>query len=189
MRIGIREAHLSMTEIDLDGVVSVEEVRLDASSLCIGAGPDRFAQGEVNAAIVIAEASVNRLLAGRQMNGARDLEIAMLAGKLRISGKKMLGPIGVPFSVLAAPEIESGVRVRIDPTRISLVGAPLPNLSLGYLGDWLNQQIAEVFDASKLPIPVRLTGLTVEPGRITLTGVTRLDMRPGDLSIVRVAEP
>lgn len=179
MHIAAQQAQIIVSAIDVDGMLRIEELRLDAENVEVGAAPDAFLRGDVRAALVIAESSVNQLLAGRKLNGARDLQIAMLAGRVRVSGKRALGPVGIPFAIEAGLEIESGTRIRLDTTRITVVGAPLPNMSLGYLGDWLNQQLAGAFDASKLPIPVRLTGLTLEPGRLTLHGVTRLDLRPG----------
>jgi hypothetical protein len=185
MDIVIRAAQLAAQEVAFGGIISLQEVRIAASGLTardVPAGPILIS--EMNATLVISEVALNRFLAGR-VEGVRDLEVAMLTGRVRVSGRVVVGPIAIPFALTAVPEIEGGARLRLDPRQMGLVGAPLPGFSAQVIGDRINGNLAEAFDATRLPFAIRLTGLTVETGRIVLTATASVEVRPSEKRVAR----
>jgi len=150
---------------------------LIANSLSYRSGPEgAFNIESVEATLVVTESSFNRFLEKNTEAPFSELQAAMLNGKMRISGRyRMLLPI--PFTVTAVPEIEGGARLRLDSRQMTLVGAPIPGFGVELIGERINAQLARAFDANELPIPVRLTKLTVETGRLILNAVTSLEIR------------
>ncbi len=178
--ISIRNAQLSAQEVQIGDIVRLEELRLDCQGVEIGArrgGPVRIA--EANARLIVSESSLNRFLSLKPDDEVRELQVAILNGKVRITGRYMLlGRIPVPFTLTAVPEIEGGARLRLDPKQMSLIGAPIPGVATQMIGDRVNAYLSRTLDATRLPIALRLTGLTAETGRLILTATASLDLRP-----------
>lgn len=189
VRIAVPKANLRLCDLDIDGMVSIQELLIDATDLEIGTPPDAFARAELRATLTISESALNRFLAGLRLDEASQLAVAMLTGALEITGRATLGRVAVPFAIRTPIEIVSGARLRIDPTQIRLVGAALPPMFHGYLVKKLNRRIGEMLDTSRLPIPVRLTSVEIQPGRLTLSGVSDVDLRPGQLALARTDSP
>ena len=96
-----------------------------------------------------------------------------------MNGKHLMGPIPVPFALTGVPEVEGGARIRLNVQSVNVLGPiPLPAVAVQGIGSAINKSLAEDFDTTKLPIPVRLTGLVVEPGRLTLTATAAVEVRP-----------
>jgi len=171
-----RNARLDARDVQLGDVVSLDEIRLMGNAISYRSGPDGVIRIEsVEATFVVTESAFNRLLEQKTGEPFSELQAAMLNGKMRISGRyRVLLPI--PFTVTAVPEIEGGARLRLDSKHMSLVGAPLPGFGVEMIGEKINAQLARAFDANNLPIPVRLTKLTVETGRLILNAVTSLEI-------------
>lgn len=173
-----REARLLAESVDLGGVVSLDEIRLEGRDISLRPGGS-IRVGELQASLVISEAALNRFLANRRADTVRDLQVAMLDGKVRIHGRYSLPlGIGVPFTFTGVPEIEGGARVRLDPRHMSLVGAPVPGLATGAIGDRVNALLADALDVTRFPLAVRLTALTVETGRLTLSATAAVELTP-----------
>src|SRR5689334_20411115 len=88
--IGIRNASLTAHEVEIADIIRFEEFRLDCQGVSVGlgkSGPVRIA--EANARLVISEASLNRFLALKPDEGVNNLQVAILNGKLRVSGRYM----------------------------------------------------------------------------------------------------
>jgi hypothetical protein len=176
--VDIRTANLSAQDVQLGDVISLQEVKLSAVNINIrpAAGLSIHVQ-DANATLVVTEANLNKLLASNPPDGTRDLEIATLSGRLRISGKNVWNRIPIPFVLTGAPEIDGGARLRINVHQIQILGPiSLPSLITQGIGTRLNDSLAEKFDISKLPWKIRLTGLTVEPGRILLSANTSIEL-------------
>lgn len=181
--VTIKNARLDANEVRLGELITLEEVRLSGAGIVIRSEPETgLSIAELNATLVVTESALNRLLAGRSEDSLRDLEVAMLNGKARISGKyTMLLGLGVPFTFTAVPEIEGGARLRLSPREISVLGPTLPGFMTDIIGERVNAALAKSFDTTRLPLPVRLTGLTVETGRLLLTATASVSLRPGGL--------
>ncbi len=133
----------------------------------------------MSATFVVTEASLNRLLAENPPEGTRDLSLATLSGRVRIEGKIVWNRIPVPFVLTGVPEVEGGARLRLNVQQVHILGPfALPAWISQGIGSRINDSLAEKFDSAKLPIPVRLTGLTVEPGRILLSASAAIDIVP-----------
>jgi hypothetical protein len=170
----IRSARVDARDIQFGELLSLDEIRLIGSGLSYDpAGMLRVES--VEATFIVTESGLNLHLEKHTEEPLSDLQVALLNGKMRISGRyRMLIPI--PFTVTAVPEIVGGARIRLDSKQMSLVGAPIPGFGVEMIGEKINSQLVGTFDASKLPIPVRLTKLTVETGRIHLHAATSIEI-------------
>jgi hypothetical protein len=172
MKITIRSAQLNAQEIDVSGLLQIHEVRLTGASISLSPDPGgRLVIGEATGTVTVTEAALNRVLADATIDKVRGLDLKTYSGRIGISGRhEVLGPVSLPFNLSAVPEIEGGVRLRLSPKEISVAGGVgVPAFLVQAIGTKINEQLAKRFDASKLPIPLRLTGVTVEPGRLILS--------------------
>jgi hypothetical protein len=70
----------------------------------------------------------------------------------------------------AVPEIEGGRKLQMNMQNVRVVGAvTMPSFLVQIIGNAINERLAKHFDASKLPIPLRMTGVVVEPGRLIVS--------------------
>ena len=168
--VHIKTARLDARDIAVGEVLVIDELRLAGGTIdYLPGGALRI--DALEATLVVTEAAFNKFLSRNTEEPLSEMEVALLNGKMRISGRyRMLLPI--PFTVTAVPEIEGGARLRLDSRHISLIGAPIPGFGVEMIGEKINAQLAQVFDANNLPVPVRLTRLTVETGRIVLEATT-----------------
>lgn len=185
MEITIRAGQASAQELQIGELLTLQEIKLTGGDVRVTVSPGGPLQavhiGEVTATAILTEASLNRLLEQNPPPGTRDLEIATLSGRIRISGKVVKG-IAIPFTMFAVPEIEGGARLRLNVQQVNALGAlSLGNTLAQTIGNAINETLARKFDTTRLPIPLRLTGLTVEPGRIILSASASLDITPGAL--------
>ena len=180
MEITIRAAQLNAQEIKVDDQITLQEVRLSGADIRLTTGPRGPVRiAELNGTLIVTEASLNRVLKRKPPEATRDLELATLTGRIRVTGKRMVGFVPVPFTLVCAPEIEGGARIRLNVQSVNVLGPmPVPGPFVQGIGDQINKSLAEAFDTTKLPIPVRLTGLVVEPGRLTLTATAAVEVRP-----------
>lgn len=180
LEVRVKSASLTAREIQLGEVIALEELRLDASGLAASsAGRASIGIQELNASLVVTEKQLNEFLAGRTVDSVRDLQAALLNGRVRISGRygNLLG-MSLPFTITAVPEIEGGARLRLDPRQMSLVGAPIPGFGVQMIGERLNESLAKALDVTRLPLPgIRLTGLRIETGRLVLTATATIELR------------
>jgi len=180
MEIKIRTAQGTAQDIEIGDLITLSELRLAAKDVEITpepGGPVRI--GEATATAVITEATLNRILARHPPEGLRDLEIKTLSGRIGIEGKKLFTGIPIPFTLLAVPEIEGGARLRLNVQQVHVLGPiPLPHVAVQGIANLLNDTLARNFDATRLPIPIRLTKLTVETGRLLLSGTASVEIRP-----------
>lgn len=181
MRITIRDAQAVAHEIQIGDIVTLQELRLDAAAIELTAEPGGAVRAaDANATLVVTEANLNRLLARQAPAGVRDLEIATLSGRVRITGRWIAKGIPVPFTLMAVPEIEGGARLRLHVQQVHVLGpVALPGVVAQGIGNMLNDNLARAFDATRLPIPLRLTGLQVEPGRVLVSATAPVEVRLG----------
>lgn len=197
MEIKIGAAQASAQEIQIGQIITLQEVKLTGSGIVYAMEPERTLHiAEMNANLIVTEASLNRLLAETPLREIRDLQVETLTGRIRIKGRYLLaGRLPIPFAMSAVPEIEGGARLRLDPRQIHFIGAPLPAFAVNLIAERINERMAQGFDINRLPIPLRLTALTVEPGRLLLAAVASLQLRldefdpgrrpsPGSLTVI-----
>lgn len=162
----------------------VDEVHLESGEISVeppsSAGQlPRVSGGETRGRILITEPNLNRLLTVEQASvPIRNLRIAVLTGRVRVSGQKSVLGLGVPFSAEAIPRIENGVRPYLDWQTMNAAGLGLPSAVVELLEQQINSRIA--IDLSRLSIPLWLDEIRCEPGRITVIGKVRLAWPPQD---------
>lgn len=172
--------NLSARDVRFGDQVVVQHLSVECSEVRIGL-PLGKSPSSVRASvqIVISETELNRQLIGRQEQGLRDLALGLMTDKLRITGRyALMGPLAVPFALVAVPEITGGSSIRLNIRDVSIVGAALPGMSAQMIGERINARVTDTLNVEKLGLPVRLTGLRVEPGRLILSGEAALEL-PG----------
>ena len=139
--------------------------------------PGQIRIEEATATLTVTEKSLNALLQANPPEGTRDLSLATLTGRVRIEGKVLWNRIPVPFSLMASPEVEGGARLRLNVQQVQVLGPiALPGFVAQGIGNRINDTLAEKFDVTRFPVPLRLTGLTVEPGRILLSATASIEI-------------
>lgn len=179
MRIDIGSAKISARDVTVLGVPPFLEVIIDGTDLVVSDSSDgRLWVRSATGSIILTEASVNDAISETKVEKIRDLDLKTYNGFVRVSGRhEVLGAMAVPFSITATPEIESGARLRLALKDFSIAGAlPMPAFVINMLASRINEQLGRQFDTTRLPVPIRLTGVTVEPGRLTLS--VKLEMPP-----------
>src|SRR5437016_534615 len=85
VQIGIRSARSEARDVLLDGIVNLSEVKPSAEGISIDSDGIRIP--DLQTTLVITESALNHFLSGRDQDSFRDLQIAILTGKVRISGR------------------------------------------------------------------------------------------------------
>lgn len=160
---------LRIDEIDLDGgMVEIDLSAQRAHEVSVQAGETRFR-------LMMSEPNLNALLdANAPAEGlVRGLRVAVLQGKIRISGQIAKSVMHLPFKVEAVPLIENGVRVKLD-FQAARIGFALPSTFVDLIEQFFNNNRSLPLDLSRLPVPVQLDEIRCDPGRLTALGRTRL---------------
>jgi hypothetical protein len=176
VEITARNARLDARDLQFGDGLALDEIRLTGAGIAYRSGTAGSLKIEaLDATLVVTEAAFNRFLESNTDEPFSGLQASLLNGKMRLSGRyRMFVPI--PFTITAVPELEGGARLRLDSKQMSLVGAPSPGFGVEMIGEKINAQLSRAFDATRLPIPVRLTQLTVETGRFLLHATTSLEI-------------
>lgn len=190
MDITAKSATLGARDVAFGGELTVEHLKLESPALRlttpIGSGP---CAAEITVSLTLSETDLNRALARHQEAGMRDVQVALMNGHLRVTGKyEVMGPFAVPFALAATPEIEGGARLRLQVRDVSIVGAALPGFSAQVIGERVNAKLREALNVQRLGLPIRLSSITVETGRLTVTAQAAVEWRPGDTGVVRTEE-
>ncbi len=180
VRIGAAQIHLQNVRLRED--VILDEVHLEGEDVALESppGPDRpgtIATGETRVRVVVLEQNINLLLANNIPPDApvRGLRIAVLSGKLKITGNFIKSVLSLPFTVEATPKIENGIYVTYD-FHSAKVGIGLPGAVVDVIQNIINERLA--LDMTKSPIPIWLDEIRCEPGRISVIGKTRITWPP-----------
>jgi len=172
MQITISSAQLNAQNVEITDVLTIQEVRLTGATIRFDTAPGgKFAIEEANATMFLTEASLNRVISASPSDKIKDLDLKTFSGRITISGRySAMGPVTVPFTMSAVPEIEGGRKLQLNIQHVRVVGAVImPSFLVQIIGNSINDRLGEHFDASKLPIPLRMTGVTVEPGRLIVS--------------------
>lgn len=174
-RILLRNARLrpdiTIDELDLDGRVHLEP----GSDM---ADAPRLDAGEVRVRAMISEPNMNRMLSANvpRNTPVRALQVAVLTGKVRVTGQYVVLGIGLPFTAEAIIRTENGVRVIPDWQSIRAAGMPIPGAGVDVIEQHLHRHMA--IDLTRLPVPVWIDEVRCEPGRVTVNARVRLTLPP-----------
>ena len=180
--IGALTASLEAHDVSLGSVITFDEVRLNSAGLVVGSNASVRAR-ELVGTFIISESSLNRFLASRVADSVKDVEVAVYVGKLRISGRYTKMGIPVPFQLYAVPMIEGGARIQLDPGKMNLSVLAMPGFSANFAAERINFHLAKAFDTTRFPIPVRMTDIRCETGRLLISATASLstpEIQPGD---------
>jgi len=187
MEINTATVTLSANDVSCVGELDVQHLTVEAPAarltLPIGSGP---CGAELTVALTVVERELNRILARHAGAGLRDLQVALMSGSMRITGKfEVMGPIAAPFALVAVPEIEGGTHIRLKVKDVSIVGAALPGFSAQMIGERVNARLAETLNVERLGVPLLLSAISVETGRLNLAARASVEWRPQETAVVR----
>jgi hypothetical protein len=187
LSIGGAQVHLQNVKLRED--VTIDEIHIEGGVIQIEAGreyaePAAIEAGESQFRIMMSEPNINRVLASAEGDDAlvRNLRIALLSGKARVTGQIVKSVIHLPFTVEAVPVIENGVRVRLD-FQGARLGISLPGPVVDVIEQIINNNNKIPLDLSRLPFPVLLDEIRCEPGRLSVSGRARLSWPPASTVI------
>jgi hypothetical protein len=179
LEICVRIARLDARDIRIGEIIRLDELRLTGNGIAMSAPGGAVRAASVEGDLVITEADLNRFLEGRSEDPLSGLQVAMLTGKVRLSGRYALFlGMSAPFTFTAVPEIEGGARLRLDPKQMTAVGVPIPGGALQMIAEKINAQLAGAVDTTRLPIPVRLTTIRIETGRLVISATLSIELSP-----------
>jgi hypothetical protein len=189
VEITIQTARLNAQDIQIGDLLTLQELRLTAKGISLRTEPGGTGHiAEIDGTVVLTEVAINKMLSGRAEEGLRDIEVETLTGRLRISGRREVAlGLAVPFTLTAVPVIEGGTHLRLDASQISVIAGALPGFVTQAIGEKINARLKKAFDTSHLPLPLRLTSVDVEPGRVLLSATASLELRPATTEIQRAS--
>ncbi len=117
----------------------------------------------------IGQNSLDEMLAGEMPDGETLREVRVtLSGnnEVTIRGKRVVLSVGVPFELNGPLRVAGPKRLEMDPNRLTVIGIPITGRVLNFLKGRFENGI----DLSSLPFPVQLTGVSTEPGALTISG-------------------
>jgi hypothetical protein len=187
MDINTANVTIAARDVLCGDALALQHVKVESQAVRLtvpfGSGP---CGAEVTLALTVTEPEVNRVLSRLAESGLRDLQVALMNGTMRITGRyEVVGPIAVPFALVATPEIEGGARIRLRVRDVSIVGAALPGFSTQVIGERVNAKLVETLNVERLGLPFHLASITVETGRLNVTATAAVEWRPQEGGIVR----
>lgn len=181
-----REIQLGQTQIRSKNVrvgpdILLDEVTLESESVTV-ASPARPGETskvmieELSLRIVLSEPNLNAIVSAKLPASApvRNLSIALLTEKMRITGKVAKFPI--PFTLEAKPRIINGVRIEPDFLNLNASVVRLPSAVTEVLEKWLREDL--MVDLTAFPFAVYLSTARCEPGRLVIEGKARIQWPP-----------
>ncbi len=178
--ISIGKAQVQLRNVQVRADLLIDEIDLEGGEIRALApqspGEDLTVQAEeTHFRIAITEPNINIVLAANEKEDAvvRNLHVALLSGKARVTGHLVKSVLHLPFTVEVVPVIVNGVRVRLD-FQSAKSGISLPAPIVDVLEQVINNNQAIPLDLSRLPVPVHLDEIRCEPGRLLVNGRARL---------------
>jgi len=181
-KVHVATAQIHLTNVKLRDDVILDEVHLEGENILAEAPQNKGDNGRITATdtkvrAMMTEANVNLLLAGNVPADApvRNLSIAILSGKVRITGHVVKSVMSLPFTIEAIPRIDNGVRVWLDFQSSKMV-FNMPASVTEMIEQQINKQLA--IDLSKLPFAVRIDEIRCEPARLTVLAKANIVLPP-----------
>ena len=155
----------------------LDQVRLSASAASFASAPSsdspsRLTIDELSVLVVLSEPNLNAIVAANLKSDLlRNVNIALLSGKMRISGQ-FIKLITIPFTLEAIPRIENGIRIVPEFLGLNASVFSLPASAVEILEQNLRPMLT--IDLTKLPVPAYLDAVVCEPGRLRAEGRARV---------------
>ena len=174
---GMESGTLTARNVELRADTTLDELVVEILGVRGTVQPDgdvRVTSREAAVTAVISEVNLNRLMEASIPADApvRSMRLAVLTGKLRLTGQVVKMGIGLPISADATIRIEAGVRAMPDWQTMTAAGIGLPGAVVQFIENQLKSSLT--LDLHELPLPLWLSEAVCEPGRIVLKGTARL---------------
>ncbi|MDE2125091.1 MAG: LmeA family phospholipid-binding protein [Armatimonadetes bacterium] len=178
LAFGIESGTLTARNVKLRADTTVDELLVEIVGLRGSVQPDgdvRVTSKEAAVTAIISEVNLNRLMEASIPADApvRSMRLAVLTGKIRLTGQVVKMGIGLPISADAVIRIEAGVRAMPDWQTMTAAGIGLPSAVVQFIENQLKSLLT--LDLRDLPLPLWLSEAICEPGRIVLKGSARLN--------------
>ena len=179
-RMGAKEVCVTLKDLQLAPGITIDEAILETSALQLffnSAGTQQagFKTEPVRFRAYISEVNLNTLLAEHTPADVpvKNLKASLLSGRVLLRGQFLKSVVAFPFAMEAAPQITDGKLVRMRCSGSNVGGMALPSAAVQLIEAAINEKL--VINLADAPIPVTLTELILEPGRIRATGTVILE--------------
>ena len=120
--------------------------------------------------IIVSEKSLDEYIAGEAPRGESIRKTRLTLGDhnyITVTGERVtLLNVGIPFSLTGPIRVVSPTRVEIDTRRLDVAGIPFSGRVLSFF----KSRIESSLDLHQFPVPVQLSSVTTQRGRIILSG-------------------
>lgn len=122
----------------------------------------------------VSEASLNVYLAGESPEDERIRNVHLTLGArnlVTLSAERLVLGEGVPFKLTGPVRLVGPQRIEIDTRHLDVIGIAIAGKPLQFL----KRRFETAIDLSSLSFPVQLSGVSVMPGLMTLTGTADVE--------------
>lgn len=163
LKVGAVKARFEQIELDFGLVVESFEVSGQEADCTADPFHIRLSQpGKARA--VVTEGAVAQLLAAKAPNSIKDFQVQISDGLIYVEAKAQI-VVTIPVKAACSLEIQEGKRLIVRIESVDVMGGAAKNL--------VESQIAKInpiFDASDLPIDIRLDTVDADAGKIVVDG-------------------
>jgi LmeA-like phospholipid-binding len=170
------EGKLANVTIDGDEVrfptgLVLDNLHIELRNVDIDAGRGRVRHiGDARFTIVVSETSLDQFIAGEAPAGETIRKTRLSLGDNNIvtvtAERVTLLNVGLPFRLTGPIRAASPTRIEIDPRRLEVAGIPFSGRVLNFF----KSRIESSLDLRQFPVPVQLSSVTTQRGRIILAG-------------------
>jgi len=169
------QGKLSDVTVDGDDVqfangLLMDHLRLDLRGIDYDTGRGKLKRiDSARFAATIGQKSLDVFIAGEAppSETLRHIDVILSGNNsVTIRGQRVTFGLNVPFELSGPVRVVGPKRVELDATRLKVIGIPISGVVLKYLKSRFENGI----DLSSLPFPIQLTGVSTEPGNITISG-------------------
>ena len=149
----------------------LDALHIDLKNVDIDTGKKKVRHiGEARFTITVSEKSLDQLLAGEAPAGETLRKVRLAFGEnnqVTVTGERVtLLNVGVPFRLSGPIRAASPTRIEIDPRRLDVIGIPFS----GGVLNFFKSRIESSLDLRQFPVPVQLSSVTTERGKMILSG-------------------
>ncbi len=178
--IAIQTVEVRLGQVQVRPGVILDDVKLYTTNVQITPPPEKGKQATITAdetqfSGILTEASLNALISQVMANNPamKNLQVALMSDKAKITGQFMAKFIPIPFTVEAIPRIENGVKIQLDFRAANAAVFSLPSSFVESLEMTTNGKL-NLDLARLLPFPVWLDTVRCEPGRLVIEGKAKI---------------